>query len=700
MHPRSALLLALAALSAPTALYAQARPMIEHIEPTAGPPGTRVRIVGRGFNRAYRVLFNEHAVSATEVLPERITVTVPEGAQTGRWVLSNGSDEVETEVFRVTAAEPAPTVTAIEPAAAAPGAEVTLRGTNFSARAIDNTVRIGNLPMVVRSGDSTSLRVIVPEGAQTGPVFVRTGGGEGRSTGDLTVAERLIIREFVPAAVQPGGHVTLRGAGFAAGLTANRVTLNGRPLRVLRASATEVEVEVPVNAQGGTFAIVVPGGARYETATRLYVGPAPTIRDFAPAHTAAGGRVTMHGTQFGSDAARVSIIVGGRPAQVVSVAPAEIVFTVPRDAHTGRIGLTANGIGPVESPADLTVLEAVSVTRVEPRAGDVGDTITLSGTGFSPVPADNQVTLNAQRASVVTATATELTVLVPPGARSGQWHVSVNNNGEARARDPFMVTQRPHITALEPDRGIPGAQITLRGTNFPTDRSLVSVRLNGQEVDVRSYAREAIEVTVPRNAQTGRFEVVARLQGTGRAPMDFTVLQPVTLRAVEPAGAPVGSTVVLRGEGFEPDPARLTLRVGTTVIRPSRTSTSEIEFVVPRGLRTGPLTLEAEGRQPVTSPEPFEVTLAPVLTAVTPPRGPAGTRVTLRGRNFGTVTGNVGVTINGVACPIASVTPTVITCVTAAEARTGPVVLTIARAGAPITWRVPFVVPDAAPAAH
>lgn len=686
----------LAAL-APAYVHAQARPMIEHIEPTAGPVGTRVRIVGRGFQRSYRVLFNERPVTASEVLPERITVTVPEGAQTGRWVLSNGTDEVETEVFRVTAAEPAPVVSALEPAASAPGAEVVLRGQNFAARSSDNVVRIGVLPMVVRSGDTTSLRVIVPDGARTGPVFVRTSGGEARSAGDLTINERLTIREFVPAAVAPGGHVTLRGAGFAPSLAANRVTLNGRPVRVLRASATEVEVEVPVDAQGGAFAVTVAGVGRYETAQRLFVGAAPAIRELSPAAAAPGARVTLRGSQFGSDASRVSVTVGGRNAPVVSAAPGEVVVTLPADAQTGRVAVTANGIGPVESATDLTVLVPVSVTRFEPRAGDVADRVTLTGTGFSPTATDNQVSLNAQRATVVSATPTELVVEVPAGARSGQWNVAVTGNGQARARDPFMVTQRPHILAVEPERGIPGSRVTLRGTNFPTDRALVQVRLNGQDVEVQSYAREALELTVPRNAQTGRFEVVARLQGTGRAEHDFVVLQPVTLREVDPVAGPVGATVTLRGEGFEPDPARLTLRLGTQVIRPTRTTTTEIAFTVPRASRGGPITVEAEGRQPVASAAPFVVTVAPVVTAVTPPQGAPGARLTLRGRNFGTVTSNVGVTVGGVACPIASVTPTVITCEVAAETQTGPVVLTVANAGA-VTWRVPFriVAPPAA----
>jgi hypothetical protein len=652
--------------------------------------------VGRGFQRSYRVLFNEHPVTPVEVLPERITVVVPDGAQTGRWVLSNGSDEVETrDLFRVTAADPAPVVQSIEPAAAAPGAEVTLRGQNFAARPLDNTVRIGVLPMVVRSGDTTSLRVIVPDGARTGPVFVRTGGAEGRSPGDLTVSDRLVVREFTPRAVAPGGRVTLRGTGFSPTLANNRVTVNGRPVRVLRASATEVEIEVPLDAQGGNVAVSVQGAGRYESAQRLFVGAAPVIREMVPPRAAPGGRVALRGTQFGNDSTRVQVTVGGRPATVVSVAPQEVVVTVPDGAQTGRVAITVNGVGPVESGADLTVLVPVTVTRVEPRTGDVGDQVTLTGTGFSTVANENVVTLGAQAAPVMSATATALVVQVPPGARSGQWSVNVTGNGQARGRDPFMITLRPRILAVEPAAGVPGARVTLRGQNFPTDRALVSVRLNGQEVQAERYERELIELVVPRGAQTGRFEVVARLQGTGRAPADFVVLQPVTLREVSPPAGPLGATVTLRGEGFEPDPARLRVRLGTTVIRPTRTSTTEIVFVVPRPSRGGPITVEADGRQPVTS-APFAITVPPVLTAVAPAQGAPGARLTLRGRNFGSVVSNVGVTVGGVACPVAAVTPTAVTCEVAADTTTGPVVLRVANAGE-ATWRTPFrVLPAAA----
>ena len=117
---------------------------------------------------------------------------------------------------------------------------------------------------------------------------------------------------------------------------------------------------------------------------------------------------------------------------------------------------------------------------------------------------------------------------------------------------------------------------------------------------------------------------------------------------------------------------------------------------MPRPSRGGVITVEAEGRQTVTS-APFAITVPPALTAVAPAQGGPGTRITLRGRNLGASVADVGVTVNGVACPVATATPTAVTCELAADAATGPVVLRVANAGE-ARWRVPFrvVAPPAA----
>ena len=690
----------LLACSQAVVVEAQTRPMIERIVPTAGPPGTRVRIEGRGFSRGLRVLFNERPVTPTEVLPERITVAVPDGAQSGRFVLALGADETESrETFRVTERLPPPTVRSVDPSTASPGMEITIRGENFAARPSDNAVRVGTTPMVVRAGDSGALRVIIPEGAVSGPLFVRTAGGEARSGGDLTVGARLGVREMVPAAIAPGGHVLLRGAGFSPTAALNRVTLGGRQVRVVRATATEIEVEVPVDGATGTIALEVPGAGRYETAQRLFVGPAPLVRVMEPTSGAPGARVTLRGSHLGADASQVTVAFGATNATVVSAAPSVLVVTVPEGATSGRVAVTAAGVGPVLTPTEFRVMAPVTIGRVDPRAGDIGERITLTGTGLSSTPAENTVQLGTVAARVVSSGPTELVVEVPEGARSGNWSVAVAGSGSARTREPFMVTLRPRITALEPERGIPGTRVTLRGTNFPADRSLASVRLNGAEIPMESYARDAIVVTVPRDAQTGRFQVIGRLQGTGTAPMEFFVLQPVLLQSVDPPAGPVGSTVTLRGAGFEPDPARLVLRLGTQLIRPARNTTTEIAFTVPRASRGGVITVEADGRQSASSTQPFAITVPPVVTSVTPAAAAPGARITIRGRNFGRDIATVGVTIGVLTCPTSAVAPTMVECQVPDGAQTGPLTVRVVNSGE-ARARAPFrVLPAPSPRA-
>lgn len=694
MRPR---FLALALALAPVTVAAQPRPMVERIQPASGPPGTQVRIVGRGFTRAYQVSFNGAPVTPLEVLPERIVVTVPEGAQTGAFLLTQGDDQLQTETFTVSAPSPAPVITALEPSTAAPGAEVVVRGQNFAARPTDNTVAIGGVPAVVNAAEPTSLRVIVPVSARSGPLTVRTAGGEARAPAELTIGARIAIRELSTMAVAPGGRIVLRGNGFGAPGPAaqNRVTLGGRPLRVVRAAPGELEVEVPLGAQTGNVAVEVPRVGRFEFPRPLFVGAAPVITAVSPPQAAPGGRVTITGTGFGADPARVSVTLGGREMRVVSASATEIVATVPAGATTARIAVTANGIGPVSTPAEYLVLAPLTLAQFEPRSGDVGDRVTLTGTGFAADPAQNTVRLGTTQATVVSATDTALVVEVPQG-RSGHWSVAVAGSGEARARSPFMVSMRPRITAMEPPAGIPGTQVVLRGTNFPADRTLATVRLNGQDVPVTEYSREAITVTVPASAQSGRFEIIGRLQGTGRTEAEFAVLQPVTLSAVDPPAGPVGTTVTLRGAGFEPDPARVRIRLGAMAIPALRSSTTEMAFRVPPRARDGALVIEADGRQTVQAPETFRVTLPPALTAA-PPTAAPGASITLRGRNFGADAAAVEVTVNGQPCAVTAVTAGTVTCTLAADASSGPVLLRV-RYGGEARGRAPLRITAPRPA--
>ena len=67
---------------------------------------------------------------------------------------------------------PSPSITSFDPAAAAPGATVTITGSNFNLNAASNKVTFGPVAAQVTAASATSLTVTVPVGAAYGPIEV------------------------------------------------------------------------------------------------------------------------------------------------------------------------------------------------------------------------------------------------------------------------------------------------------------------------------------------------------------------------------------------------------------------------------------------------------------------------------------------------------------------------------------------------
>src|ERR1700744_1772645 len=74
-----------------------------------------------------------------------------------------------------------------------------------------------------------------------------------------------------------------------------------------------------------------------------------------------------------------------------------------------------NGIRAVGSIASLNV-----------TSGPFNTTVTITGAGFSSITTADQVFFNGKSATIVSATGTQITALVPTGAGTGPVTVSVN----------------------------------------------------------------------------------------------------------------------------------------------------------------------------------------------------------------------------------------------------------------------------------
>ncbi len=84
-------------------------------------------------------------------------------------------------------------------------------------------------------------------------------------------------------------------------------------------------------------------------------------------------------------------------------------------------------------------VHAQTITSFSPALGAIGTTVTISGTNFSSIPADNIVYFGATQATVTSSTATQLSVIVPIGATYQLISVLVNGL-TAYSNAPFIVT--------------------------------------------------------------------------------------------------------------------------------------------------------------------------------------------------------------------------------------------------------------------
>ncbi|GAB2683774.1 hypothetical protein GCM10027037_00960 [Mucilaginibacter koreensis] len=172
----------------------------------------------------------------------------------------------------------------------------------------------------------------------------------------------------------------------------------------------------------------------------------PEITSVQPKNPQTGDVVTITGFRFGSTATDVKVTLGNTAITVSSVTDTEIKFTVPAAATSGSLtvsvkGITAankdsQGTNPTVTPKPVAV---PTFTALSPATGKAGDIVTLTGTNFSTVLAENVVKFATATsgttvvATVKTATATTLTAEIPATASTGTITIAVNGTNAAPA---------------------------------------------------------------------------------------------------------------------------------------------------------------------------------------------------------------------------------------------------------------------------
>ncbi|MBX2895693.1 MAG: VCBS repeat-containing protein [Cyclobacteriaceae bacterium] len=163
-----------------------------------------------------------------------------------------------------------------------------------------------------------------------------------------------------------------------------------------------------------------------------------------------------------------------------------------------------------------------TITSFTPASGSVGITVTITGTNFSAIPADNIVQFNGTTATVIASTTTNITVTVPTGATSGPITVSVAGNMATSTTNFTVTILPPTIISFTPTSGPIGTTVTITGTNFNTTPANNLVAFNGTAATVTASTATSITTSVPVGATTGTITVTVA-GNTATSASNFTV---------------------------------------------------------------------------------------------------------------------------------------------------------------------------------
>jgi hypothetical protein len=159
-----------------------------------------------------------------------------------------------TNITNVMSPGIAPTITRFSPDTAWTLQELTIHGTNFGYDAANVLVTIDTARASVEMADDTVIKVIVPEGARSGSIHVRTYEQTATSAKPITIQHTFNPHAFTDS-LPEGAFFSIPGSGMNNYRGTLRVTLNGVVFPIDSIFPDRIVSHVPPNSYTGPLAI-------------------------------------------------------------------------------------------------------------------------------------------------------------------------------------------------------------------------------------------------------------------------------------------------------------------------------------------------------------------------------------------------------------------------------------------------------------
>jgi uncharacterized repeat protein (TIGR03803 family) len=157
-------------------------PVISNFSPTSGIVGTKITIVGISLSQTTKVMIGGKPAAFTVVSDTLVTATAPAGARTGAKISITTAGGVASSPSAFTVV---PAVNGFTPTSGPVGSSVVITGTSFMGA---TSVTFGGIAATSYSViNDQQLDALIPAGAVTGKIAVRTPGGTATSATVFTI---------------------------------------------------------------------------------------------------------------------------------------------------------------------------------------------------------------------------------------------------------------------------------------------------------------------------------------------------------------------------------------------------------------------------------------------------------------------------------------------------------------------------------
>ncbi len=231
-------------------------------------------------------------------------------------------------------------------------------------------------------------------------------------------------------------------------------------------------IAVDMNIDGQPDIVTSVQDNFYLSVLRNKINYIPAITSFTPAAAGPGTHVIITGKNF-SGATLVTF--GGISDTSFTVETDTSITAIVPQGSSGSVEVTTvYGTGTLDG---FTFVAPPAITSFTPQAGPVGTVVTINGTNFSSVAANNIVFFGSAKAPVSAAANNTLTVIVPTGASYKPITVTTNSF-TAHTSKPFIVTFSGATSAFTQNSFAAKQDIAV--TEKPTDVTLIDLDGDGK----------------------------------------------------------------------------------------------------------------------------------------------------------------------------------------------------------------------------